>query len=182
MKLSTPTSASAGPEMPIPLPGTAVGPDPPGFGSWGGRGVPGADVEAEGGRFPKNAFEMPRRGNAADSYSDRPETSNGAEARRASSSAIVDAIAGATACVVAGARAAVGIADPLTERSPEDIGPVGSPRKGSKRESTRLPTHAEWSSSASRTPLLPPTRSSAEPLDRRHRRRSTRRTSPDQPI
>ena len=130
MKLSSPTRASAGPEMPIPLPGTAVGPDPPGFGSWGGRGVPGADVEAEGGRFPKNAFEMPRRGNAADSYSDRPETSNGAEARRASSSALVDAFAGATACVVAGARAAVGIADLLTERSPEDIGPVGSPAEG----------------------------------------------------
>ena len=31
MKLSTPTSASAGPEMPFPLPGTAVGPDPPGL-------------------------------------------------------------------------------------------------------------------------------------------------------
>ena len=130
MKLSIPPSASAGHEMPIPLPGTAVGPDPPGFGSWGGSGVPGADVEAEGGRFPRNAFELPRRGSAADSCSDPPETSNGAEGRRASSSALVDAIAGATACVAAGVRAAVGIPDPLTERSPEDIGPVGSPAEG----------------------------------------------------
>jgi hypothetical protein len=39
-------------------------------------------------------------------------------------------IAGATACVVAGATAAVGIADPLTEGSPEDIGPVGGPAEG----------------------------------------------------
>lgn len=69
MKPSSPNSAIAGPEMPIPLPGTAVAADPPGFGSWGGSGVPGADVEAEGGRSLKNAFEMPRRGSVADSSS-----------------------------------------------------------------------------------------------------------------
>jgi hypothetical protein len=83
MKLSSPNSASAGPEMPIPLPGTAVAAEPPGFGSWGGSGVPGADVD-EGGRSVENAFEMPRGGSAADS----------------SSSALVDATVGGAAASV----------------------------------------------------------------------------------
>ena len=133
MKLSTPTSASADPEMPIPLPGTAVGPDPPGFGSWGGSGVPGADLEAEGGRFPKNAFEMPRRGNAADSYSDWPETSSPAEGVEAG----VDPAADAGGVVELGVADPVPAADSLVSRACS-IGATGAGRRDAPPPTNRF--------------------------------------------
>jgi hypothetical protein len=66
IRLSSPSSANAGAEMPIPVPEPVVAPGAPGFGPCRGKGVAGADAAIGRGPLPRPAG-MVRTGAALES-------------------------------------------------------------------------------------------------------------------